>query len=449
MTRVLHTGDTHLGYQQYHRPERRQDFLDAFHHVATDAVDLDVDAVVHAGDLFHDRRPGLPDLLGTLDILETLSQANIPFLGIVGNHESRRNAQWLDLFETMNLATRLTDTPTIIGDTAFYGLDYVPRTQRKHLEYEFDPHNATHTALVAHGQFEPLVPSYSNNEWDATQLLADATHDFDALLLADEHSYMKQEITNTWATYCGSTERVSTDERDARGYNLVEFNDTDGVHITRRGIQTREFIFLDLELAEDEGFNRVRDRLREHDITDAVVHVTLAGEGADISPARIEQFATDAGALVARVRDRRDIEITDESPIDVAFADPDQAVTDRVRDLGLSDAAFQLDETIRSNTIADSNVADEVERRITELLDESDAFDVDPSSSSSSTPARQEQTQPLEAVTSGEDAPASDGQPPEPTGDTDSEPTDEDDSFEEQPATPIESDSQASVDDYL
>ena len=66
MTRVLHTGDTHIGYQQYHSPERRADFLSAFETVIDDAVEMDVDAVVHAGDLFHDRRPDLPELMGTL-----------------------------------------------------------------------------------------------------------------------------------------------------------------------------------------------------------------------------------------------------------------------------------------------------------------------------------------------------------------------------------------------
>mgnify|MGYP000274209925 CR=1 FL=1 len=30
MTEVLHTGDTHLGYRQYHLPERRRDFQAAF-----------------------------------------------------------------------------------------------------------------------------------------------------------------------------------------------------------------------------------------------------------------------------------------------------------------------------------------------------------------------------------------------------------------------------------
>ena len=47
MTRVIHTGDTHLGYRQYHRPERRGDFLEGFQQVAADAVEEGVDAVVH------------------------------------------------------------------------------------------------------------------------------------------------------------------------------------------------------------------------------------------------------------------------------------------------------------------------------------------------------------------------------------------------------------------
>jgi muconate cycloisomerase len=38
MTRVIHTGDTHLGYRQYHSPERRRDFLDAFRQVVEDGI---------------------------------------------------------------------------------------------------------------------------------------------------------------------------------------------------------------------------------------------------------------------------------------------------------------------------------------------------------------------------------------------------------------------------
>jgi DNA repair exonuclease SbcCD nuclease subunit len=374
MTRVIHTGDTHLGYRQYHRPERRQDFLEAFRAVVEDAVADDADAVVHAGDLFDDRQPGLPDLLGALSVLETLDAADIPFLAVVGNHESKRDAQWLDLFEAMGLATRLGREPEVVGDTAFYGLDFVPRNRREDLEYDFRPHDADHAALVAHGRFAPLAPDYGNLEWDAGEVLDAATVEFDAMLLADEHAPTRREVDGTWVTYCGSTERASADERDERGYNVVEFDGE--VHLARRGIETRPFVFVDLELEAGDGPERVLQRVREHDLSDAVVHVTLTGDGESVPAARIETAATEAGALVARVTDRR--EVSEEADLDVAFADPDDAVRERVRELGLSDAARDLDETIRASKVADANVADEVERRVEELLDEPDAFEPAP-----------------------------------------------------------------------
>jgi DNA repair exonuclease SbcCD nuclease subunit len=375
MTRVLHTADTHIGYRQYHSPERQADFLDAFRRVVADAVESDVDAVIHAGDLFHDRRPGLSDLLGTLEVLETLSDADIPFLAVVGNHEAKRSAQWLDLFEAMGLATRLDDHPVVVGETAFYGLDFVPRARRDDLDYEFEPHDAESAALVSHGLFEPLVPDYGNVEWDVAEILDAASVEFDAVLLGDEHVPTTQEVSDVWVTYPGSTERASAGEREERGYNLVEFEGNGDVRISRRGLETRPFVFVDLELGEHEGVERVRDRLREHDLEDAVVHVSLEGSGESVSPAGIESFATDEGALVARVKDRR--ELADEAvDVDVSFADPDEAVRERLREIELSDAARDLDDTIRSGAIADSNVASEVERRVEELLSDPDSFGV-------------------------------------------------------------------------
>jgi DNA repair exonuclease SbcCD nuclease subunit len=374
MTRVLHTADTHLGYRQYHTPERRADFLAAFRQVIDDAIEDGVDAVVHAGDLFHDRRPGLVDILGTLEVLETLAEAEIPFLAVVGNHETKRDAQWLDLFERLDVAVRLGRDPVVVDETAFYGLDFVPRSQRDRLEYEFAPHDAAHAALVSHGLFEPLVPDYGNVEWDAAAVLEEATVEFDAMLLGDEHAPTTQQIGETWVSYCGSTERTSASEREARGYNLVTFDGD--VRISRRGLDTRPFVFVDLELGESEGSERVRDRLTEHDLDGAVVHVTLEGGGESVSPARIETFANEKGALVARVTDRRAIAV-DESAPEVSFADPDAAVRERIRELGLSEAARDLDETIRSETVADSNVADEIERRVEELADEPETFDTD------------------------------------------------------------------------
>jgi DNA repair exonuclease SbcCD nuclease subunit len=361
MTRVIHTGDTHVGYRQYHSPERRQDFLDAFEAVVADAVDGRVDAVVHAGDLFHDRRPDLPDLLGVLSALRDLAAADVPFLAVVGNHEATRGSQWLDLFSDLGLATRLDDTPTVVGDTAFYGLDHVPTSRRDALDYEFAPHDADTAALVAHGLFTP----FPHADWDTETVLAESTVDFDAVLLGDNHAPDRAQVDGTWVTYCGSTERASADERDARGYNLVEFGADAGgdaaVDIRRRSLETRPFVFVDVELAPGEGVDRVREQVRQHDLSEAVVVVTITGDGDPVAPAAVEEAAVEAGALIARVTDHRAVggDPTDDAP-DVDFADPDAAVRERVREMDLSQLGRRLDETVRDDAVADSNVRDRV-----------------------------------------------------------------------------------------
>lgn len=366
MTRILHTGDTHLGYQQYHLPARREDFRAAFEAVVDDAVDDDVDAVVHAGDLFHDRQPRLSDIMGVLSILRTLDEADIPFLAVVGNHETKRAAQWLDLFESMGLATRLGDEPCVVDDVAVYGQDFVPRSLRDDLDYEFEPHDQSAAVLVSHGLFEP----FDHGDWDARRLLSESMVAFDAVLLGDDHEAKTRHLEehDTWLTYCGSTERASASEREARGYNIVEISDT--VDIRRRGLDTRDFEFVDVELSPGEGSQRVRERIDEYDVDDSVVIVTITGEGESVMPAGIEEYATDCGALVTRVNDQR--ELADEADVEVTFADPDEAITERIEGMGLSPAARDLDETIRASKVPDSRVADTVQRRVTEFVKKAD-----------------------------------------------------------------------------
>ncbi|PAU85422.1 DNA repair exonuclease [Halorubrum salipaludis] len=377
MTRVIHTGDTHVGYAQYHSPVRRQDFLDAFAAVIDDAIDGEVDAVVHAGDLFHDRRPELDDLMGTISVLRRLDDAGIPFLAVVGNHESTRGGQWLDLFERLGLATRLDDEPTVVGDTSFYGLDHVPVSRRDDLDYAFAEHDAEYAALVAHGLFEP----FGYADWDTEEVLAESDVAFDAMLLGDNHTPDSAEVAGTWVTYPGSTERASASEREGRGYNLVTFDadaagGDDRVEIRRRALDTRPFVFVEADLREGEGAARVREAVRQHDLDDAVVLVDVTGEGDPVTPAAIEEFATDQGALIARVTDRREVET--DAEVDVSFADPEDAVRERVEEMGLSEAALDVEEAVRADTIPDTNVRETVKRRIEERVDDLDdlgAFD--------------------------------------------------------------------------
>jgi DNA repair exonuclease SbcCD nuclease subunit len=365
MVRVIHTGDTHLGYRQYHSPERREDFLEAFRSVVDDAVEADVDAVVHAGDLYHDRRPGLRDILGTISVLRPLRENDIPFLAIVGNHEGTRDAQWLDLFETLGLAERLDESGRRVDDTIFYGLDYVPESKRPALEYEFDDRGAEYSALVSHGLFTP----FAHANWDLDEVLREANLDFDAVLLGDNHDPGTKQIADTWVTYSGSTERASASEREPRGYNLVEFDGE--VAISRKGLDTRDFVFVDVDLGSEDGTAYVRERVREHDVEDAVVIVTVEGDGDTVTPAEVERLGQEQGALVTRVNDRREVET--DSEVAVSFADPDDAVRERVREMGLSEAGLDVDDVVRDLDLADSNVRQRVKERVESVVDDGDS----------------------------------------------------------------------------
>ena len=410
MTRVIHTGDTHIGYQQYHSPQRRADFLAAFEQVIDDAIEMDVDAVVHAGDLFHDRRPDLPDLMGTLSALRELAAAEIPFLAIVGNHESTRGGQWIDLFERLDLATRLDSDPTVVDRVAFYGLDHVPESRRDELEYAYTPPtdapeaDPTHAVLVGHGLFTP----FAHANWETETVLTESTVDFDAVLLGDNHAPGTDRVNETWVTYCGSTERASASETDPRGYNVVQFDaetaGADGVDIRRRSLSdaTRDFEFVSVDLNAGEGTARVQEKLSQYDLDDSVVIIEITGDGETVTPGEIESFALDRGALIARVTDRREIDT--ESELSVSFADPDAAVDDRVAELGLSEAAVEIDSAIRSPDVAVTNLRSTVKSRLKEQLEADPAALERPESPADSTTADNSETADDDSTKTADDA---------------------------------------------
>jgi len=369
MTRVIHIADTHIGYRQYHAQERRQDFLEAFERIVDDAIELDVDAVVHAGDLFHDRRPDLADLRGTIRALARLRIAEIPFLGIVGNHERKRETQWLDLFEELDLATHLGKHPTPVGSLCVYGLDFTTPTQRDKLDLTFEPATECEVAaLVTHG----IATGLPHGDLDIDAIHETSQVVFDAILLGDYHEHVLEYRDEFVLTYPGSTERVSATERDPRGYNIVTVEGGE-VSVTHRALDdTRPFEFIEVDLAAEEGVDRVRARLDQHELTGAVVIVTITGDGDPISPAAIERHALDLGALVARVRDQRDIE-GEEADIAVRFSDPDIAVNQLLTDAKLSEAAHQVDDVVRDLDVPDSRVRERVHDRIKTLLDDDPA----------------------------------------------------------------------------
>ncbi|AKB65689.1 metallophosphoesterase family protein [Methanosarcina mazei] len=379
--RILHTADTHLGYRQYHSEVRRQDFFKAFETVIKDAVDMQVDAVVHAGDLFDSRNPTLEDLLETMNVLSRLKVANIPFFGIVGNHESKQSTQWLDLFEEMGLAGRLGKAPKMVGDVAIYGIDSVPKSKIPLFDYsgfeipESLPENCR-KLLVMHQIMQPSPFP----DWDCAEVIENLPFKADAVLLGDYHEYEKIKVGESWVTYSGSTERNSASEKEPRSYSIITLSG-EGLEISRRTIPTRNFLFITAKVdGEEKPFEQIFSAVNEHleEIPESVVFLDVSGDsGSVLSFSEIEEYLLSKGALVAKVKDARIKDGIPEEVIKVAFHDPDRAVAEELRRMSLNDGGLIVDEVIRSPDVPRSRVDEETENRLLGLIEAIDFKDPD------------------------------------------------------------------------
>ena len=380
--KILHTADTHLGYIQYYSEVRRKDFFKAFEIVINDAIDMQVDAVVHAGDLFDSRNPTLEDLLETINILIKLKAAEIPFFGIVGNHESKQNKQWLDILERMELAARLSKKPHILRGIAIYGIDSVPRSKIPLFEYSgFEapdsslPENCK-KLLVMHQIMQPFPYA----EWDCVEVLNKLPFKIDAILLGDYHKYEKIKVGDTWVTYSGSTERNNTSEEESRSYNIITLSD-ERLEISRRTIPTRKFLFIIVELNEEENtYEQIFSAVNEHleELLESVVFLKIYGNSRMIlSISEIEEYLLNKGALVTKVTDLRIKKSLPKEGLKVTFSDPDQAVAEEIKRMSLNDGGLIVDEVVRNPNVTRSRVDEETESRISKLIEAIDFKDPD------------------------------------------------------------------------
>lgn len=440
MARLLHVSDTHLGYRQYHLDERLDDFAKAFSEVISAAIDNNVDAIVHSGDLFHTSRPGITPLQTVFTELQRLQNEDIPFLLIVGNHERTHNRNWVELLEEVGLATRLDHDGTQIADTTLYGQDFVPPGQRDRLEYEFDKPTTESAILVSHGLFTP----FGHGDWDSREILSKSRVNFDLMLVGDDHvphravisggsestessddtdqvdignpesrPSIEQEVP---ISYAGSTERTKADQRLPRSYSIVtvpsdgEINPEE--HIDRRLLEnTRRFVYADVEVRPGDGLDVVRDAVREQvdgTLDGAVLKVTIdAAEDADsggektptmdpdgdtegavherIPEGPIVNLGNELGALITRVGDRRSLSQDEREHDPVEFADIDAAVEKRRQYMTVTKPADKLLEmALDLEQVPENTIADTAEETVEELLDELDvsAFHINEQSAS-------------------------------------------------------------------
>lgn len=198
-TRLFIVGDTHVGYENRtnrNKPRwaRHVDTIGAFKDALAKAASLDVDAIVHAGDIFDH---GVTDrnLEDARDALVHDRERALPFYYIYGNHDWKPAKDHMrDIERRYSHIQKLTNELTSIGDPAvnLFGID--------HLEGEFydvslrnDVESYLYpNVLVIHESPHPAANShsarvYSDRGVDLERALADSPVEFDLIICGHMH----------------------------------------------------------------------------------------------------------------------------------------------------------------------------------------------------------------------------------------------------------------------
>ncbi|WP_135827102.1 DNA repair exonuclease [Halorussus ruber] len=349
-TRVLHVSDTHLGYRQYCSDIRRNDFFDNFEQTIEIAVDRDVDAVVHTGDLFHGSNPSIQNIDRCAEILGQLDRAGIPMYGIVGNHERKNDTQLLDLVGRMGDVRRLKKEPTLVGNIALYGIDAIPERRWEGASFELaePPAEATTTVLCLHQSLAPPLDE-EHAKHDLEDVIDRVGIELDGIALGDIHRPKSDLIGDTEVWYAGSTARTQKNQTQAGTVQLLKVKDGD---LSRKqiGLDTRSFCPITVEFGSDDGAGHLRDRLRQESLQDAVAALELTGERGAVTANDAVTAAREEGAAVVTVSDERGRVDLDSGSLDVReVASHDDAVEERLNDEEFPSVVHEADSRIRTD----------------------------------------------------------------------------------------------------
>jgi len=237
--RIAHITDTHLGFRALGkndpatgRNQRTVDFEHALERAIDDILQRDVDAIIHAGDVFHHTRPTWQTLRHFIQQFRRLEKAGIPTLVIAGNHDTPRIRTGGSAFSVLELAL-----PDIRFVAEYEDVHEIALFGDLNLHVQAIPHGALtndnpvvpqvapgrRNILMCHGMVPGILdPGISAEPGEQILNTALLTPDFDYIALGHYHLHM-EAVNKGW--YAGSTERTGWGDRDAiPGYCIVELD---------------------------------------------------------------------------------------------------------------------------------------------------------------------------------------------------------------------------------
>ncbi len=330
-TNILHVSDTHLGKTQYGSDIRANDYAEAFDVTATIAINKNVDAVIHTGDLFDDRQPNTNTIFQAFKTIKRLDDKNIPFLAIVGNHERKWDKQWMDIFNNLDNVHRLSpDKPFTINDeVSIYGFDSFRDLEWEDAEFKLHPPDKEEHAILLcmHELFKELIPPIKAKR-SIKPVLENINIKPDAIALGDYHAAVDEVIMDVPVFYAGATERTSSTTADPT-IRMIRFKNKELLNYPWRKINNikenvpRPFYPIEITLQDNSSRTFVRQRIEDDvpkkHLDKSVVVLNIDGSTkSSITSSEAYSILEQLNVLVPYVNDKRVPETLQFDSVDTA-----------------------------------------------------------------------------------------------------------------------------------
>jgi DNA repair exonuclease SbcCD nuclease subunit len=244
--KIALTADLHLGIRQFNSKQRWQDFLDAYAKLILKVKELQIDALVIAGDIFNTSRPH-PGIVRKF--LKETAKVDCPVMLIRGNHDSPQvlfEKYGGDILHLINDVSKIKylnkKNPTVkIGNVNFIGVGYESYNIQKEIKKQIQ--KVTESSAVNIGIFHQLLdfPGVPEDVADVSRAFL-RNLNLDLILLGHFHvPYSEAGLFNP-----GSLEYWSFDQGECINYNL----DTEKINI--KPARSTGFFVIDSDTSKGE-----------------------------------------------------------------------------------------------------------------------------------------------------------------------------------------------------
>lgn len=307
----VHTADLHLGSLQYGLDERRDDFSKAFTWVVDSALELKVDFVIIAGDLFDNPRPSTATLTEAIAQLKRLRDSEIPVLAVNGSHDTSQTPE-TSILTPLDKAELLRFLPLYGSDgwsddrCYVYGLfNYssrlrlakeLPAYLRGHPPKPTKGFNicVLHQALESPGVAAPFAAEIREEQ---------LPKGFQYYASGHLHKHLVLRLdTDSYFVYPGATETKDVREApEKKGFCYVQVQSPEEVEIEHRDIPTRRFLSATVDcndLTPNEIDGEAIKKIRQIDSPESVIALTLSGS----LPSGYKRYQIDYNAILSARR---------------------------------------------------------------------------------------------------------------------------------------------------